>query len=347
ANVGDLILNDHGPVPLNPFYFCFNATLHYYFIRTTDWSINDKCIYMTCNDFDWFVFSQLVVGLNEFDYSQGGMSYFTVVNPNGTSTAANSKYADVNGVPCGTFLWDYDAIKGEEFVLDIVNNTAWEIELVTYEGNTGYDGNIVGIAIGPDDGYYSYAPLGSFAWGDPTGIPKYFANYPDIFYIEWLPQDIVVNQQVCVPNQVILSGPFVYGGFWYNEIIQPFFTPGLDYFRVLSWNDIEEPLPSVQQYTCFCWQVDTIETISQLDLGIFGANGGWTLLSTTLDFFEGPGDIFVTIEAVGSPFARGGTNFAGAYYTHHERTTTETVISQCVFPNGVLCFDPFDTPPTP
>jgi hypothetical protein len=323
------------------------VTLHYYFIRTSDWSINNKCIYMSANDMDWFVFSQLVVGLAEFDYSQGGMSYFNAVTPVQTSTAANSKYTDLNGVQCGASLLDFDAIKGEEFVLDVPNNTAWEIELVTYEGNDGYDG-LLNFTIWPDDGYYTYGPLGAVNFWEGNLEPKYWANYPDIFYIEWLPQNIVSLQQVCVPNQRYpVTGTDLPGGVWGNESTFNQF-PAYDLYDVRSWNDLEEPLPSVQPFTCFCWQVDTISDITQLDLALFGPNGGWTreisLVSGPAPFFEGPGTIQVTIEAVGSPFARGGTNYAGAYYTHHERTTTETVLSQCVFLN-VPCLDPAGTVP--
>jgi hypothetical protein len=345
ANVGDYD-DTVGAFGFNS-WFCTGVTLHWYFIRNSDWSCNNKCIYMSCNDYDWFVFGQLVVGLLEFDYSQGGMSYFTVVNtPAGaTSTTANSKYNDLNGVACGTVLLDYDAIKGEEFVLDVPSNLSWEIPIITYEGNDGYDGIPGNGVIAGDDGLFTYAPLGSPNFWEGGGPPKYFANYPDIFYIEWLPQDIVSLVQVCVPNQ---AWPFgAPGGVWSSEGWSDFFcTIGFfDYFDVRSWNDLEEPLPSVQPFTCFCWQVDYIGDITQLDLSLFGPNGGWTRETSILrgfyayfPFIEGPGDIQVTIETVGAPFARGGDNYAGAYYTHHERTTTETVLDQCAqFPGNFPC----------
>jgi len=344
ANVGDYD-DIAGQFGFNS-WDCFGVTLHWYFIRTSDWSCNNKCIYLSCFDYDWFVFGQLVVGLNEFDYSQGGMAYFTVVNTPQTSTCANSKYSDLNGVICGGILLDYDAIKGEEFVFDIPSNLSWEIPLVTYEGNDGWEGVPGNGIIAGDDGLFTYAPLGYpnfwevVFYNDPT--PKYFANYPDIFYIEWLPQDIVSLVQVCVPNQAWpFGGP---GGVWSSEFYSDFFcTVGFfDYFDIRSWNDCEEPLPSVQPFTCFCWQVDYIGDITQLDLSLFGPNGGWTretsLVNGYYGFYEGPGTIQVTIETVGAPFARGGDNYAGAYYTHHERTTTETVLDQCgQFPGNFPC----------
>jgi hypothetical protein len=317
------------------------VALHYYLVRTTDWSINNKCIYMSANDFDWYVFDQMSLGLLEFDYSQGGMAYFTVVTAAETSTCANSKYSDLNGVACGGVLLDHDAIKGEEFVLDVPNNLSWEIPLVTYEGNDGYDGVVGNGVIGGDDGYYTYGPLGAANFWEllihNTTQPKYFANYPDIYYVEWLPQGIVPLEQVCVPNQAYpVAGPDFPGGVWGNEAT----FSGLaayDVYEVRSWNDCEEPLPSVQPFTCFCWQVDTIGDITQLDLALFGPNGGWTreasLVNGLQGFYEGPGTIQVTIEAIGGPFARGGSNYAAAYYTHHERTVTEAVADQC--DNGV------------
>jgi hypothetical protein len=321
-------------------------TLHYYFIRTSDWSINNKCIYLSGFDFDWFVFSQLVVGLLEFDYSQGGMSYFATVNTPQASGSGNSKYGDPNGVACGGTLQDWDWIKGEEFVIDVPANTSWQIPIVTYEGNDGYDGVADG-AIGADDGLYSYAPFGNISLAELiiNGIlapPKYFANYPNIFYIEFLPQSIVTTEQVCVPNAFNVFG--ILGGWWASEFLGngAFFY---DIYDVRSWNDLEEPLPSVQQAFCTCWAVDTITNISQLDLAnVFAKDGGWTRLTSYyefyyggIDFFEGPGTIQITLETVGGTF-RQGSDWSSAYYTHHERTTTETVLDQCdFFADGFFC----------
>jgi hypothetical protein len=268
------------------------VTLHWFF-ADAEWTIRDICYHLTGNDFDWFE----GLGYTHFiDTSQGGFAWFFVTNYVG-----NGKVGDPNGAPCGTFQLQYDAIVASIFYIDVVNNVTIGLDAPTLEAN--FQGAI------PDDGVYTFGPAGSLA--------EYRAIFPATWYASFFPQSIVTTQlaYLLVPNPL------------FNEQVPQF---PFEVLTVRSWNDLEEPLPSVQPLTFLCWGMPTVTDISQLDLNLFAPDGGWLRLDKLFggDVFlpvPEPEVLLVQVDTVGGPFARAGHDWAGAFYVHHNRTITETV----------------------
>ena len=269
------------------------VTIHYFY-SDPNWTIRDICYHLTPHDVDFFdglAFTHLI------NASQGGFAWFFVTD----YVPPGGKVPDPNGAPCGTTQQSNDAIVATVFFVDVPNNTSFILEAVTLEANFP--------TARPDDGVYTFGPQGSGA--------EYRAVFPDNWYVLFLPQSVVTTQVgfMLVPNPL------------YNEQIEQF---PFEVLSVRSWNDCEEPLPSVQPITFLCWGVPTVGDLAQLDLSLFAPDGGWLRLTKLFGGDLGfpapePEAILVTIDTVGGPYTVG-QNFAGAYFTDHNRTVTETVI---------------------
>ena len=269
-----------------------NVTIHYFY-ADENWLIRDICYSLTPFDIDFFDGLGHTHFINTDD---GGFAWWFV-----TDFVGPGKVPDVNGAPCGTTQQSYDEILMTVFFVDVPNNTAFILEAITLEANFP-------VAI-PDDGRYTFGPQGSNA--------EYRGIFPNIWYVEFLPQQIVTTQVgfLLVPNPL------------FNEQVQQ--TP-FAVLNVRTWNDLEEPLPSVQVLTFLCWGMPTVEDLAQVDLSLFTPDGGWLrlvkLFGGDLGFPAPPPEaLLVTIDTVGGPYTVG-MDWSGQYYTHHARTTTETVI---------------------